>query len=171
MLTALLGAVLLAAPLARPLPDGAVEIDRARALALFADPSPLWGQVQGAPLFAETGGWLSVRALVGIRVWGIRPGTEVYQLGLRDGDVVQHVAGRRVAGLAHLPALADHVETLVRASCPVRVQVLRGGQPARWVLRPADAAATPRGASDPSPAAPPAPPRSASATPRRCPGS
>ncbi|MCB9539622.1 MAG: hypothetical protein H6704_25705 [Myxococcales bacterium] len=170
MLTALL-AVLLAAPLAHPLPDGAIAFDRARALALFADPSPLWGQVQGAPLYAETGGWLSVRDLVGIRVWGIRPGTEVHQLGLRDGDVVQRVAGRRVAGLAHLPALAGRVEQAVRAGCPVRVQVLRSGQPLTWLLRPTAPAATPRAASGPSPAAGPAPPRPPSATPPRCPGS
>ncbi len=170
MLTGLL-AVLLAAPLARPLPDGAVEVDRARALALFADPSPLWGQVQGAPLYAETGGWLSVRDLVGIRVWGIRPGTEVHQLGLRDGDVVQRVAERRVAGLAHLPSLAGRVERIVRAGCPVRVQVLRSGQPLSWLLRPTAAAPTPRAASAPSPAAPPAPPRPASSTPHRCPES
>ncbi len=170
MLTGLL-AVLLAAPLARPLPDGAVEVDRARALALFADPSPLWGQVQGAPLYAETGGWLSVRDLVGIRVWGIRPGTEVHQLGLRDGDVVQRVAGRRVAGLAHLPALAGRVERIVRAGCPVQVQVLRDGRATRWALRPPAGDATPRAASGPSSAAPPAPPRPAPATPPRCPGS
>ncbi len=134
--TALALVLLVAPPLARPVDEHTVLVDRAQALALFADPSPLEGQVWGVPVFAETrGGFFAVRDLVGIRVDGIEVGSTVHGLGLRNGDVVRRVGGRPIAGLAHLPALARHAEAELRAGRDIVVGLVRGGRPLDLTLR------------------------------------
>lgn len=75
---------------ATPISDTRARIDRAMVDQLFADPSALLGMVRLVP--HQEGG-----AVLGMRAYGLRSGSLLSNLGLRNGDTLRSVNGVSVA--------------------------------------------------------------------------
>jgi S1-C subfamily serine protease len=126
--------VVLLAPFAhdlvRPAGEGVFEVQQGTALALFDAPHQMQGQVFGTVMQSETGGVLSVKDVVGVRLWGIDAGNHVHALGLRNGDVIHTVDGAPVVSVSAvwLLTMAGRLRARVEAGQPIRGTLTRAGR-------------------------------------------
>jgi general secretion pathway protein C len=122
-----------AAP-AAPAPSDAetvrIQFPKEKFDSLFQDPKRLMQSARIVPV-AERDGRVS-----GLRIFGVRPGAELDQLGFRNGDIVQRVNELEVT----TPENALEAYRVVRNAKELRIDMVRQGRPLRLVLEIVDPA-------------------------------
>lgn len=143
--------------LVRALGPTSFALDREVVVELFADPGPLRGQlwVSRVPETTQAGP-LAVTDVVGMKLHGIDPGSDIHRCGLRTGDVVRRLDGTVIPDVA--TAIAVGWRLRARAAGPkdsrFTMDLIRAGRPVTLTYQ---LVTTLPGAASDTPAPPEAP--------------
>lgn len=103
---------------------GLFELSRADSERLFSDQSRLLRSARIVPARGDGG-------FIGLRLYGVRPGSPLAQLGLKNGDVVVRVGGFDVSA----PDKALEAYAKLRGASEVKVEIVRRGAPMTLTYR------------------------------------